>query len=128
MVDFTRFLHDFAGTIWRDALSSGSRFGQRRAPKWQRVFGPIKQVPPGWAAVGCFHLVMLQCRRQLKMQFLVHSKTIAELEYDSETCVLRVLYKDGRMSSVPDVAPTLVMKIVARVPVEKSPYLMQTAI
>ncbi|MBY5741965.1 hypothetical protein [Rhizobium leguminosarum] len=62
------------------------------------------------------------------MQFLVHSKTIAELEYDSETCLLRVLYKDGRVSSVPDVTPSLVMKIVARVPVEKSPYLMQTAI
>ncbi|CAK06679.1 hypothetical protein RL1182 [Rhizobium johnstonii 3841] len=75
-----------------------------------------------------FTLIMLQRRRQLKMHFLVHSKTIAELEYDSETCLLRVLYKDGRVSSVPDVAPTLVMKIVARVPVEKSPYLMQTAI
>nr|OAP93807.1 hypothetical protein A4U53_23865 [Rhizobium leguminosarum] len=62
------------------------------------------------------------------MQFLVHSKTIAELEYDGETCLLRVLYKDGRVRSVPDVVPTLMMKILARVPVEKSPYLMQRAI
>ncbi|AUW42691.1 hypothetical protein [Rhizobium leguminosarum] len=62
------------------------------------------------------------------MQFLVHSKTIAELEFDGETCVLHVLYKDGRVRSVPDVSPTLVMKIVAGVPVEKSPYLMQRAI
>ncbi|MBX4892056.1 hypothetical protein [Rhizobium bangladeshense] len=62
------------------------------------------------------------------MQFPVHSKTIAELDYDSHTRLLRVLYKDGRVSSVPDVAPALVMKIVARVPVEKSSYLMQTAI
>ncbi|ANK90623.1 MULTISPECIES: hypothetical protein [Rhizobium] len=62
------------------------------------------------------------------MLFPVHSKTIAELDYDSQTCLLRVLYKDGRVSSVPDVAPTHVMKIVARLPVEKSSYLMQTAI
>ncbi len=62
------------------------------------------------------------------MQFLIHSKTIAELEYDGEARLLRVLYKDGRVTSVADVAPTLVMKIIARVAVEKSPYLMQTAI
>ncbi|MBB4480116.1 hypothetical protein [Rhizobium etli] len=62
------------------------------------------------------------------MQFAVHSKTIAELDYDRQTCLLRVLYKDGRVSSVANVAPTLVMKIVARIPVEKSSYLLQTAI
>ncbi|WP_313903159.1 hypothetical protein [Rhizobium leguminosarum] len=62
------------------------------------------------------------------MQFLIHSKTVAELEYDGNACLLRVVYKDGRVRSVPDVAPTLVMKIVAQVPVEESPYLMQTAI
>lgn len=28
------------------------------------------------------------------MQFLVHPKTIAELEYDGETCLLRVLRTD----------------------------------
>ncbi|TAU79547.1 hypothetical protein ELI41_31725 (plasmid) [Rhizobium leguminosarum] len=62
------------------------------------------------------------------MQFLVHSKTIAELEYDGKTCHLRVVYKDGRVRSVADIAPTLVLKIVAQVPVERSPYLMRTAI
>ncbi|MBY4593237.1 MULTISPECIES: hypothetical protein [Rhizobium] len=62
------------------------------------------------------------------MQFLVHSKTIAELEYDGKTRHLRVVYKDGRVRSVPDIAPTLVLKIVAQVPVERSPYLMRTAI
>ncbi|XKM43958.1 hypothetical protein A4U53_041285 (plasmid) [Rhizobium ruizarguesonis] len=62
------------------------------------------------------------------MQFLIHSKTIAELEYDGKTRLLRVVYKDGRVRSVPGVAPTLLMKIVSRVPVERSPYLMRTAI
>ncbi|MBA9032922.1 hypothetical protein [Rhizobium leguminosarum] len=62
------------------------------------------------------------------MQFLIHSKTIAELEYDGKTGLLRVVYKDGRVRFVPEVAPTLVMKIVAQIPVERSPYLMRTAI
>ncbi|TAV11192.1 hypothetical protein ELH99_06690 [Rhizobium leguminosarum] len=62
------------------------------------------------------------------MRFLVHTKTIAELEYDDGSGLLRVIYKDGRVRSIPDVAAGTVMKMIAQVPVEQSPYLMRTAI
>ncbi|AJD41619.1 hypothetical protein RGR602_CH02293 [Rhizobium gallicum bv. gallicum R602sp] len=62
------------------------------------------------------------------MRFLVYTKTIAELDYDEETRVLTIIYRDGQLRSVPHVDPKIMMRMVAQLPPERSLYLMQAAI
>ncbi|MFW8587942.1 hypothetical protein ACOJBM_32970 [Rhizobium beringeri] len=60
--------------------------------------------------------------------FPVHTRTIAEIRYDSVSRVMTVVYHDGRSCTTSGIQGPAMLKILAQRPLERSPFLLQTVI
>ncbi|AUW46454.1 hypothetical protein [Rhizobium leguminosarum] len=60
--------------------------------------------------------------------FPVHTRTIAEIRYDSLSRVMMVVYHDGRSCTTSGIQGPAMLRILAQRPLESSPFLLQTVI
>ncbi|MGZ2460178.1 putative ThiF/HesA family dinucleotide-utilizing enzyme [Rhizobium anhuiense] len=60
--------------------------------------------------------------------FPVHTRTIAEIRYNSLSRVMTVVYHDGRSCTTSGIQGPAMLRILAQQPLERSPFLLQTVI
>jgi hypothetical protein len=60
--------------------------------------------------------------------FPVHTRTIAEIRYNSLSRVMTVVYHDGRSCTTSGIQGPAMLRIIAQRPLESSPFLLQTVI
>ncbi|AHG48101.1 hypothetical protein RLEG12_04135 (plasmid) [Rhizobium leguminosarum bv. trifolii CB782] len=60
--------------------------------------------------------------------FPVHTRTIAQIRYDSLSRVMTVVYHDGRSTTTTGIQGPAMLRILAQRPLERSPFLLQTVI
>ncbi|WP_204330042.1 hypothetical protein [Rhizobium phaseoli] len=60
--------------------------------------------------------------------FQVHTRTIAQIRYDSLNRVMTVVYHDGRSTTTTGIQGPAMLRILAQRPLERSPFLLQTVI
>lgn len=60
--------------------------------------------------------------------FPVHTRTIAEIRYDSLSRVMTVVYHDGRSCTTSGIQGPAMLRILAQRPLESSPFLLKTVI
>lgn len=60
--------------------------------------------------------------------FPVHTRTIAEIRYDSLSRVMTVVYHDGHSCTTSGIQGPAMLRILAQRPLERSPFLLKTVI
>ncbi|MGO7201423.1 hypothetical protein ACCT30_08640 [Rhizobium ruizarguesonis] len=60
--------------------------------------------------------------------FPVHTRTIAEIRYDSLSRVMTVVYHDGHSCTTSGIQGPAMLRIIAQRPLERSPFLLKTVI
>lgn len=81
----------------------------------------------------CWGITMSSKRSRRKSQphefiFQVHTRTIAQIRYDSLSRVMTVVYHDGRSTTTTGIQGPAMLRILAQRPLERSPFLLQTVI
>lgn len=60
--------------------------------------------------------------------FPVHTRTIAEIRYNSLSRIMTVVYHDGHSCTTSGIQGPAMLRILAQRPLERSPFLLQTVI
>ncbi|RWY71251.1 hypothetical protein [Rhizobium sp. WSM1325] len=60
--------------------------------------------------------------------FPVHTRTIAEIRYNSLSRIMTVVYHDGHSRTTSGIQGPAMLRILAQRPLERSPFLLQTVI